>query len=224
MQIVHDCPYSRLTQKYPDATIAMWCDGNNHIFEISAPEPSTVERVTEELSHMGTRQSVLRENGVVSLISKDCDCMPGASSMMSEEGIWPRAPTIYREGWENYQVLSHDKENISKFVRRFETSGGKVKLVSLKPLKLRGVAEEELMTSSAILSGLTDKQIQIMAQACVEGYFDEPSRTELDTLAKKAGLARSTYAEHLRKAQAKLMGNLCPLIHLAAETVESNPE
>ena len=219
MQLVHDCPYSRLTQKYPAATVAMWCDLNSHVFEVSAPDQDMMGRVEQELGRLGHRQSVIRDNGVIRMVAKDCDCRPGAHSMLEEEGMWCEEPVIYRGGWEHYRVISHDQQNIGRFVRRMRAAGGKVELVSMKPLRLRGVAEDMLLTSSSMLAGLTDKQTQILADACLEGYFQEPAKLDLDALAKRAGLSRSTYGEHLRKAQAKLMSNLCPTIKLAAETV-----
>jgi len=224
LQLTHDCPYSRLTQKYPEATVAMWCDLNSHVFEISAPEAGMVEKVEEELSHLGHRQSVIRDNGVVRMLTKDCDCQPGAANMMKEEGVWYQEPVIYHGGWENYRVISHEQSNIGRFVKRLNQSGGKVELLSLKPLRLRGVAEDMLLTSSSILAGLTDKQMRIMAEACMQGYFEEPAKIDLDTLAHRARLSRSTYGEHLRKAQAKLMANLCPMIQLAVETIMVDKE
>jgi len=219
LQLVHDCPYSRLTQKYPEATVAMWCDLNSHVFEISAPEPEMVQQVEEDLSRMGHRQSVLRDNGVVRMLAKDCDCQPGAATMMEEEGVWNQEPVIYQGGWEHYRIITHDQANIARFVQRLGRSGGKVELLSLRPFRLHGVAQDTLLTSSSVLAGLTDKQVRVLLEACLQGYFEEPSKVDLDTLAKRNGLSRSTYGEHLRKAQAKLMANLSPTIKLAAETI-----
>jgi hypothetical protein len=56
-----------------------------------------------------------------------------------------------------------------------------------------------------------------LAEACNQGYFEEPSKTDLDYLARRAGLSRSTYAEHLRKAEGKLLTNLSAIIQLAAD-------
>jgi predicted DNA binding protein len=41
-------------------------------------------------------------------------------------------------------------------------------------------------------------------------YFDQPARITADRLAEKVGLSRSTLAEHLRKAEHKLLKNALP--------------
>ena len=220
MQVVHDCPYSRLTQKYPEAVIAMWCDRYSHVFEIRARDSETMQGVEEELNKLGHRQSVIREEGMMRIVAKDCDCGPGVSSMIAEEGVWSEEPVIYKDGWEHYHLIAHDKDSFTRLVKRIEKAGGAVKLTSLKPLRLRGIAEDMILTSSSILAGLTDKQMRVLAQACMAGYFEEPTRIDLDTLARQAHLSRSTYAEHLRKAQFKLLANLRPTIQLAAETAK----
>jgi hypothetical protein len=74
-----------------------------------------------------------------------------------------------------------------------------------------------IFTTSTLFAGLTDRQMKILATACVSGYFDQPAKVGLDDLARRAGISRSTYAEHLRKAESKLLENLCPVIQMAAD-------
>jgi len=216
LQVVHDCPYSRLTRQFPEATIAMWCNLSSHVLEISCPEKDILELVTKALAKMGRKQSTVKEGGMVRIVAKDCDCKPGIANMVEEEGLWYEEPVIYKGGWEHYRVIAHHREKISDLVARIEKEGGMVKLASLKPLKMRGIAQEMLLTSSSVLSGMTNKQIKTLAEAWNSGYFEEPAKIDLDRLARRSGLSRSTYAEHLRKAQAHLIANLCPLLQLAA--------
>lgn len=217
IQVVHDCPYSRLTRSFPEATIAIWCNSNSHVVEIRALDPDMVKKVEEAIRAFGSRHSILREENLVRLISKDCDCGPGVTDLMDAENVWHIDPTIYSEGWENYHLVAHKKESIASLVEKIKAEGGTVNLVSLKPLRMQGWASEIIIPSSTILAGLTEKQAKVLVEACHHGYFDEPAKIDLDTLAKASGLSRSTYAEHLRKAEAKLLGNVTPLIQMASE-------
>ncbi|MCX6651883.1 MAG: helix-turn-helix domain-containing protein [Methanomassiliicoccales archaeon] len=218
IQVVHDCPYSILTRKYPEATIAMWCNMHSHVFELSAPSEEVLKLVERELGNLGTKQVTVREGSLLSMITKDCDCKPGVGSIIEEEGLWHEEPVVYRGGWENYHVLGHEREAFGRMVKRIEREGGTVNLQSLRPLRLRGVAKDMILTTSTMFAGLTDKQIEVLALASALGYFDRPAKVGLDELARRSGLSRSTYAEHLRKAEGKLLDNLCPLIQMAANS------
>jgi len=52
---------------------------------------------------------------------------------------------------------------------------------------------------------LTEKQFEIFQLACDYGYYDIPKKITIDELAERTGIAPSTLAEHLRKAEAKLL-------------------
>ncbi|MCU0861331.1 MAG: helix-turn-helix domain-containing protein [Methanomassiliicoccales archaeon] len=217
IRLIHDCFYSRLTQSYPQATIAMWCNGSSHVFEVSCPDPDTLDEVEASLMRQEMGGSSIREGSVLRIVAQRCDCPMGASSAIDGAGAWTEEPVIYKGGWEHYRVIAHQREQIATMMRLLNEMGARVELQSLKPLKLKGVAEDLVLASSSVLAGLTDRQVQALAQACNQGYFQEPSRTDLDSLARRAGLSRSTYAEHLRKAESKLLSNLSAIIQLAAD-------
>ncbi len=217
IRVIHDCPYSRLARKFPEATIAMWCNFHTHVFEISAPTDELMAMVQKEMNLSGSNQMVVGEGTHLRMILQDCDCTPGVMNVIEQEGLWSEEPVIYREGWENYRVIGHDRMAFDRLVKRIEKEGGTVHLDSFKPLRLRGVADDMILTTSTLFAGLTDKQVNVLASAVAAGYFREAADTGLDVLAKRAGLSRSTYAEHLRKAQHKMFENLCPLIQMAAD-------
>lgn len=52
---------------------------------------------------------------------------------------------------------------------------------------------------------LTEKQFDIFERACNAGYYDTPKKITLDELAVHLGIDKATVAEHLRKAESKLM-------------------
>jgi hypothetical protein len=217
IKVVHDCYYSRLTQNFPEATIAMWCNSSSHVFEIGCPDGDLTSKVEAELLRKEAGGSSIREGNVVRIVAQRCDCGPGVHSAIERFGAWVEAPVIYKGGWEHYRIISHEKELLAGLIKDLKDGGAKVDLVSLKPLRLKGVADDLIVASSSVLAGLTDRQIKALADACNRGYFSEPSKTDLDTLARSAGLSRSTYAEHLRKAEAKLLLNLSAIIQLAAD-------
>jgi predicted DNA binding protein len=217
IKLSHDCFYSHLTQRFPEAAIAMWCNLNTHVFEITSPDAELTTKVEEELLRDEVGGSSIREGNVARIVEQRCDCGPGAARTITEAGAWIEEPVIYKGGWEHYRLIAHEKTMITEAMESLKAKKVNVELVSLKPLRLRGVAEDLVLSSSSVLAGMTDRQVRALADACNQGYFAEPSKTDLNYLAKKQGLSRSTYAEHLRKAEGKLLANLSAIIQLAAD-------
>jgi predicted DNA binding protein len=65
------------------------------------------------------------------------------------------------------------------------------------------------------MAGLTAKQIDVLTSALERGYFESPARTSAEEMARLAGLSRSTFMEHLRKAEGKLLANVLPILRMA---------
>lgn len=57
-------------------------------------------------------------------------------------------------------------------------------------------------------SGLTDRQYEAVAAAVECGYYDDPRAAGTDDIASELGCAPSTAAEHLRRAERTVMGQL----------------
>jgi len=52
---------------------------------------------------------------------------------------------------------------------------------------------------------LSEKQLSVFQLACEQGYYENPKRIDLEPLAEMIGVSPSTLAEHLRKAETKLL-------------------
>jgi predicted DNA binding protein len=69
---------------------------------------------------------------------------------------------------------------------------------------------------SAAFSDLTTKQADAIATALELGYYQVPKKTTTEDLALKHKVPRTTYEEHLRKAESKILRALSPYITLYA--------
>ncbi len=86
--------------------------------------------------------------------------------------------------------------HIGKFLRYLEQAKMRYRILSLM---------DERFSSNSPLSKLTEKQRRILLSAYDLGYYDIPRRFDSEQLAKKLNLGRSTVAEHLRKAEHRLI-------------------
>lgn len=223
LEVTHDCPYCHLTRRFPDASIVLWCNMRSHVIEIDAESDETIEALEHYFIGDSTTAQTYRQGSKVSIVTRDCNCEEEKSSvcdMIEDSGCWYVPPPTFKGGWEYYRIVSWEKENLTKLVKAIEASGGKVQLKSFAPLGDHGSWHEHLIPSDSLLAGLTNKQIRALVEAYQLGYFETPARTDADSMARRFGTSRSTFAEHLRKAEWKVIANMYPVLKMVARDSE----
>lgn len=74
--------------------------------------------------------------------------------------------------------------------------------------ELRDIGSVELMQLTPYQSSetlLSDRQAEVVGLALAEGYYEWPRLVDAETLAEELGIAHSTFLEHLRKAESRLL-------------------
>jgi len=80
---------------------------------------------------------------------------------------------------------------------------------------LRGnEVERELLASGLLLPSLTRRQGQAVLAALETGYYDAPRKVTTEEVARKMGIARSTFEEHLKAAESQLVRALAPVVQM----------
>jgi len=86
----------------------------------------------------------------------------------------------------------------------------------LSKIRLRGNAGfpslAEFMKLGVLSSQLSEKQKVIFSLARKNGYYEAPRRTTIEEIASIAGVHKATAAEHLRKAENKLLSFVGQLV------------
>ncbi len=105
-------------------------------------------------------------------------------------------------GIEHYQITgeSPDLQDLLKVLG----AKGKVEVLSIR--EAQDVEGEEVQPSPT--TGLTDKQIEALVLAHQEGYYQWPRVRSASELAQHLGLSSSAFLDHLRHAEAKLIGSI----------------
>ena len=105
---------------------------------------------------------------------------------------------ILEGGWEEWQVASPNRKALEKIIE----VGTKLYNLKVKSFYWKKIRNIGFLT---ILPELTEKQLNALQLALENGYYDYPRKTSLKQLAKKAGLAFSTFQAHIRKAENKII-------------------
>jgi predicted DNA binding protein len=112
---------------------------------------------------------------------------------------------VDEQGYEYWEIASWNRQNLMDFIK--ET---KEKIKGMEDFKVMKIEKSKLsdIYFPQILPDLSPGQKKALELASDEGYFNYPRKIELRDLAKISGISLSTYREHLRRAEGKLIPNL----------------
>jgi hypothetical protein len=193
--------------------MTLWSLGAAGILRVQNP---TSERLTEVIraarSDLNAYGAVRGMNDAIMFSGRTFwNQFPSVASIAEQNGVWLLMPIVFRDGSETYRVLSTERMRI----RRFLSALGRTSKVEVLSHRTRSRLDPTGDLGVLVvdpLEGVTDRQRRLLARAVEEGLLEIPARRTLDDIAPRVGLARSTLGEHLRKAQAKILRNIYPLI------------
>jgi predicted DNA binding protein len=99
--------------------------------------------------------------------------------------------TVERDGSITLEVLASGRGTLEQVIDRFQHSGAEVNVLKL--------------TSKVDGEKLTDRQNRIVRKALEMGYYEYPRKIRQKELASACGVASSTLAELLRRAERNLL-------------------
>ena len=207
VRIRHPCPFCEFSGMFPDVEMTLWCGGERETMHYLVPEPTLlgeVIRASEEF--LGTELMFKDERSAI--VTGPCrhDEFPTVLNVADRHGCWMVPPETYRGGWETHRIICADRGVLRGFVDEIAREW-EIEILSLRPRSTSDVISQVGVVPVHFFSGLTDKQLRSLVAAYEEGLLDVPARGDMDQLAKRLGISRSTLGEHLRKAQLQIVRN-----------------
>lgn len=77
----------------------------------------------------------------------------------------------------------------------------KVEVVSRQTVEIGSIRDAFVISTADLFGGITKRQVQALEQALESGYYGVPKKNTAKEIANRAGLPRTTFEEHLRKAE-----------------------
>lgn len=216
-KVKHECPYRTISEEHPDLTIREWFMNERQILELSAPATPTEELATAiddlgsilfEASDADDLYAVVR--------SQLCSLDDSLISRFEEHNCLYMPPTVYRQGWEHYTVTAFDDRDVRALLGDLDHDRD-IEVLATKAVEARRVPHTLFMNADSLFGGLTPRQLDALRLALDNGYFEQPRGASVAELADQTQVARSTYEEHLRKAQNKLIANTENFLRLVTE-------
>lgn len=195
--------------------MVLWCNGSNEVLQISTPDQSTLPEILKAASKTLDAREMIQDGRSAITISRACACRDYRSIMViaGECDVWLIPPVTYLNGWETHRVLSVGKASLQRFIAEVKRTG-KVQIISHQPRENLDVVNSLSVIPVHFFGGLTPRQVRALVLAFENGLLEIPAKAKMDRVARGEGVSRSTFGEHLRKAQLQLIRNSYPFLKL----------
>jgi predicted DNA binding protein len=210
LEIRHDAPLARVSAEHATTPMHLWAMGRNGWVQIVSEDDGEVGRIATSLERLGIR--ILDGPGLVGdrLLRVQYSALDdrGLVNLFATHQCQVIAPWTYLAGWAHYRVLSFGEEPAHELFRSLRAFP-EWKLV--RKVELSSTTPPTPIWVESLLNGLTERQVHAFQQAHRAGYYRSPRRTTLASIASHQGVGRSTFEEHLRLAQNRILINLAEL-------------
>jgi predicted DNA binding protein len=162
-------------------------------------EPDKINEFVKDLEKDKKVIKVERKGDMFFLLEKSEE---NAVRFFTPKILFTKPVLIDKQGFETWQIASHERKEIENFLGKVEKHFDNYKLLKLKETKIDNVFFPRLMPN------LTELQKRAIELAIQNGYYKTPREIDLRKLAKLMSLSLSTYQQHLRAAEEKLIPNI----------------
>ena len=217
LKLQRDSPYDELSRKYPSMTMAIWCNYEKDVVEITYEDLDIYDVLQEDLKKLtrtiGARQihkSFTKSN--VQLVTQHCGCLNIKHlvvPVIESHNCLEIPPAIYREGWEWRKIIAFSERDIRSLFRDLEKYCT-IEITSRRRVEERTVRDTFLLSPANLFGDLTERQTQALLLAVESGYYSVPRGATTGEIAKRLGLPRTSFGEHLRKAENKVLRAVAP--------------
>lgn len=208
-------PFTKITEDNPSVQLYQWCNDEHDVIELVLQQPEDYGQVRKEFEKSVEIVDEIDNGANVHVITRECACGgPGTvTGYINDPTLLVIPPIAYEGGWEYFRVIAFRHEGITKLVSKLHEAGFKVEILRKTPFD-GYMASSLTLSTDTLFSGLTDKQMDALLTAYAQGYFRFPRGSDLQTIASKEKIGRTTFLEHLKKGENKIITALIPHMQL----------
>ncbi len=219
----YDYPFIQMSGRHPGIPISMWCIWGRELLQVPTQDEHQLAAIEKDITKAGRVVDKWLEAGEARIFMLRCTC---GTFRNSPWNVWEpyecvdAPPAIFQDGWGYFRVLTFEEENTRGLFRDLNKLGP-TELIRKREIPLNFLPSSVWVNS--LFADLTGKQMDAVLKAHRYGYYSSPREVTTESIARSLGVSRSTYEEHLRKAENRLMDSLIPYLQLFA-AAEKRPE
>jgi hypothetical protein len=218
----YDYPFISMSGRHPGIPISMWCIWGKELLQVPSQDERELGEIEKEIRKAGRVVDKWIEAQESRIFMLRCTC---GTYEQSPWNVWESyeffdaPPAVYQDGWGYFRVVGFEESGTRGLFRDFNRLGP-TELIRKRELSLNMLPSSVWVNS--LFADLTSKQADAVLKAHRYGYYNSPRQITTESIAKSLGISRSTYEEHLRKAENQIINALIPYLQLFA-SAEKKP-
>jgi predicted DNA binding protein len=214
-RIKHDCLFGNISGRFPSTKIFIWYAPDHDVIEIVAKNPKDYRPVIDEFAKLVNILEKHLEGEQAHLITtrRRWRVEDSVTGNIEAFNLLQIPPEVYENGWEHYHVIAFSHNDLQGFLQSIEEKGFKIEILG-KSTFSGFLANSLAVNADAVFSSLTKKQTEALFISYDHGYYKIPRKASLTTIAKNRRIPRTTFEEHLRKAENKIVTGLMPYMRI----------
>jgi len=220
-KLQHDCPYNEFSKTHPSVVISHWCNWSRDVLEISHRDLQNdpkinleIQKLTKSLGTKIIRRSYAKSSLQVVLMHCACDKIPPPTLPAFEKrNCLELQPAIYSEGWEWYRFIAFSERDLKNLFKDLD-SQNTIEIISRRSISEESVRDTFLLSTASLFGSLTQKQTKALMTALDNGYYRLPRSATAGEIAGLMGVPRTSFEDHLRKAENKVLQAVGPYLRL----------
>ncbi|MCL4355947.1 MAG: helix-turn-helix domain-containing protein [Nitrososphaerota archaeon] len=224
LRLEHSLPFCNFSKLFPGVGIQRWCNLQVDILEFQVSKEEDAEKLEPALGtllkSLGARLIKFNRyssRNMEAVIGCKCATENSTVAIIEWAECIPVMPVTYRGGFEYCRLLAFTKDALSGALNALSRVS-KVEIESKSVVPRESARGAITVPVDQFLGTLTKKQLEAFIVALQMGYYGMPKGATMDQIAAKQGMRRSTYEEHLRKAELKILQAVRPYARLAYVT------
>lgn len=214
LRLTHDYPLLDFSRRNPSFRMLSWCNRESLVHEIVVGKPEEYPLVMSQFPEPSriVAESYDTEKGHV--IIKRCPCknIRCVAKFFDGLAILHIQPTTVEKGWEYHRLIVFKQGDLRSYLERIEEAG--IRFEILRKAPVRGfAASSSMLETSSLFSHLTKKQTDALMTAHRNGYYAWPRKMSVKAIASNKHIPKTTFRDHLRKAEGKLITGLIPYLY-----------
>ena len=217
VDIHHLCWFVDVTEKNPDATIVSTLstvhgDLITNVIQLTSPTPKIdIERMRKH--PLVKKVEVISMSPNSALLSVTSSYKAMTYKILHQTNVKLLESPVTKGGLDSEILLAPSHKDMANLMSiwKEQKDYNDVRLKRKRFLKPEDARSLGMFRTSGFFDLqsakelVTPKQLEIFQLACDYGYYEIPKKISIEELAERTGLSPSTLAEHLRKAEAKLL-------------------
>jgi predicted DNA binding protein len=222
-KLQHDnCPYNQFSKDNPSVIISHWCNWSKDVLEISHREIQSdpqikqdLQKLTKALGAKIIRRSFSGSSVQVVFMHCACDSIPPPTlPVIEKRNCLELLPAVYSDGWEWYRVIAFSERDLKDLFKDLDRHCSTIEIISRRSIYDESVRDTFLLSTASLFGTLTDKQTRALMTALDNGYYRLPRTSNAGDIARLMGVPRTSFVDHLRKAENKVLQAVGPYLRL----------